>query len=860
MADLSPNDGASVESTDVPILDQNGRVVNIDPADVPHALSQGFTIPTAEQVQSHDDNIKFGGLGGQAQAFGLGVLRGSTLHASDLLLTRSGLVSPQTMSSLQNVNPISSLLGEGGGILGSSAFLPGGGAAGLVERAGAGAVDALVPAAAEGAGALARGASTLGSAVTRGTTEGAIYNGVGNSLTESALGDPNLNGEKIASNFLQGGLFGGVAGGVLGGLQVAVPPAIGAAKSALSDLYGKTVGVAGEDPGLIARGLSKLTPDPEAFLASLKNRSAVAADQVTTGADPAALDNLSREFAGNLTETIKKIEAATGKASADIRPVEMAKLTEDIPIAQTQPAADNALKQFSQIIDESKASPATFGPQRGVLEEAYGRLQTKLEAAENAGQVANALNEAKQEIGGLKNMWRNPASGAQPMAVSRARDLYSGLQKDLENPDFFGPAGARQSAYNDVISSNIASNKVIKSLFFNRTTGVVDPNKVSGYFKNMNSLKGDVMNEALSDLMTNSQKALDQVEQTYQAQPHANFDRESLDSLLQKHVEQLGQAPQAIEAVQAAKNAAKQAKAGTTPTGLIGSILSLQHPVLAAAAIGKKMLESPTSMMTGLAKIEQFVQKDGVKLVNGVKKVYSATPDIAGPATDLVMDKTPEAHEKFSNNLRQMIGNPQNLVDHVSGKTATLNTIAPQTGVHAQVAAMTAAKFLHDKLPAAGNPGTPFQPAQKPSKTEIATFNRYRQAVENPGILLAQAAKGIVSREALEAVQTVYPATMDKIRTEILKQASELKKGTIVPFATQQALSAILGHPLNSQLQPQSIQANQASFAGPTAESTRQTSGPKAGNAQGLASLTLGQRAETPTHAAATGRLGARRP
>lgn len=143
------------------------------------ALKQ-FVAPEMREQQ-------YGSLPQQALAGLEGVARGATLGTSDVLETGLGLSTPEAIRTRMAVNPGTSV---GGSLLGG---------AGLLAATGG------ISAPAE--------AGTLG-ALAASSAEGALF-GAGNVITDKALGDPDLNSQKILANIGLGaglGLLGGVAG------------------------------------------------------------------------------------------------------------------------------------------------------------------------------------------------------------------------------------------------------------------------------------------------------------------------------------------------------------------------------------------------------------------------------------------------------------------------------------------------------------------------------------------------------------------------------------------------------------------------------------------------------------------------
>lgn len=181
-------------------------------------LPEGFTL----------EEDLYGGTSGELKAAAAGAARGATFGLSDVALTKSGLVDPETLKALEEVNPKASIAGEVAGVLAPALLTGGAGAIGTVAKgisAPVRAVSALGGAVERGAAALIpSGASTVGriasKAIAKGAgfgAEGALY-GVGQSVSESALGDHDLLSQKTISNIGLSSLFAGGLGTVFGGI------------------------------------------------------------------------------------------------------------------------------------------------------------------------------------------------------------------------------------------------------------------------------------------------------------------------------------------------------------------------------------------------------------------------------------------------------------------------------------------------------------------------------------------------------------------------------------------------------------------------------------------------------------------
>lgn len=187
------------------------------------------------------DEQKYGDTKGELKAAILGALRSASFGLSDEFLTRTGAMKPEDLKAYKEQNPNATTAGEVGGVLGA-VLAPETGIARLlsapikaVSKLGGAIAEAATPVAESIAGRIA-GAETspvinkilsqAGSMGVGSAVEGAVY-GLGQSITEHALGDPDLNAESVLANVgagaITGGALGSLFGGIKGGVQEKFP-------------------------------------------------------------------------------------------------------------------------------------------------------------------------------------------------------------------------------------------------------------------------------------------------------------------------------------------------------------------------------------------------------------------------------------------------------------------------------------------------------------------------------------------------------------------------------------------------------------------------------------------------------------
>lgn len=336
----------------VPVRAPDGQIGTVAAKDYEQAAKAGAQIVSHQEYRQADLEARHGGLGGTLAATAEGAARGLTVGLSDPIaisiakLFGKGEETRTHLEEEKEAHPIASTVGEIGGAA-LPAFASGGATA--PEEAGAlglskgqlllkaiGAPARAVTGAGEFAGGLAEQAAksiletpSAGSAVHRilthavrglstGFVEGGLF-GAGNELSESALGDHELNAEKMAAAIGHGALYGAMTGGVgAGGLQ--------AAKEAAGPI------------------LSRVAP----YLERQADRQAARAFDVKLG-----LAQKAEARAGGVEElgaTARKYDIIPSD------PIEAAKLNPESLLEKTRAAKDQVGKQIGAILEGSSAT------------------------------------------------------------------------------------------------------------------------------------------------------------------------------------------------------------------------------------------------------------------------------------------------------------------------------------------------------------------------------------------------------------------------------------------------------------------------------------------------------------------------
>lgn len=264
--------------------------------------------------------------------------------------------------------------------------------------------------------------------------------------------------------------------------------------------------------------------------------------------------------------------------------------------------------------------------------------------------------------------------------------------------------------------------------------------------------------------------------------------------------------------------------------------------------------ESPELFVGKLAAVERTVNKTTNLIRKAAGKVFETTGKVVDAAPGAVILLSPEEKEKKFEKIKkdlETLDFPTVYMEKLESVTDPLYATAPNISASLQMGVSRASQFLKSKLPPAP-PTASLERPITPSDAEISDFLNYYEAVENPLIVLEQAAQGILIPESVEAVGSVFPGLLTEMREAVVEKISENhEKALAMPYQNKLMLSMILGEDLVTGIDQFSIQSNQQSFAMSQmqAEQDKAQAGankPSPGKAK---AVTLSERSQTGTQA-----------
>jgi hypothetical protein len=169
-----------------------------------------------------------------------------------------------------------------------------------------------------------------------------------------------------------------------------------------------------------------------------------------------------------------------------------------------------------------------------------------------------------------------------------------------------------------------------------------------------------------------------------------------------------------------------------------------------------------------------------------------------------------------SNTLAQYAANPEAFIDSVAKRTASLSQEAPETAGALMATTQRALAYLQAEVPKAPAEALNIPALRRPwapTDADLSRFEKKLVAVQDPYSVLEDMAAGQVTREAVEALQAVYPQLLDDTRQRLMQRLAT--HGTALDYRQRLSLSHVLGMPVDASMKPETVAALQQLHAVP---------------------------------------------
>jgi hypothetical protein len=676
-----------------------------------------------------------------------GAARSLSFGISDQILTKTGLVDSQTLRELELRNKEASIAGEVAGIVVPAIFSGGTSLAGTGARA---------------AGAGVKAAATAGRVVEEisAKTLGKMLAETGSKSLASKIIEKSL--PKIAGSAVEGGFYG--AG------QLISEDALGTKEFNAENLISSigTGAILGGVAGGVFKGFEDLTP-------------------------------VLRSGARNITEKGKSF-LNPQEASLELLGIPAAKR---LKLKKTNPDLVDELPDFLKnkvelgVLTSDRKLMENIGT---LKEEAGAKIGDVLNRMEDITKVSSEVLPTKKELytkiitdldEKFINKFKNsPEYSAKVAPIKRVRNEYNKLAESAEGTFSPKEIDAIRRQLDDVIrydkvpgTQTLAENatRSTRKLLRNEIDAIADRVSIGGNAEIANELK-----TANKDFSIAS-NILPYVEGKVEKGKLLNFS------------ELIGGA------------------------GLVG--IGGELGVLAGAAYKLKN----SDIVRRLKILTQIESKNNAvenNITSSVKNFFSPVKEAAVPSSVNILLNTAygrkdlsgkkpetklEAFKNVQDNFKELGSNPNKLVENMRSQLALLTKHAPGTSAEVIATMQRATQFLGSKLPRDPKDPSIFPMSRwTPSSTELAKFERYLEATEHPKNVLNDLRKGVVSKEAVEALQAVYPNLYGRLQKEVMNMVAE--DSTKLGYSKRLQLGLLLNLPTDNSLVSKSILKLQSSF------------------------------------------------
>lgn len=854
---LKSSDQASEEPQTVNAFNRYGDPEQIPQDSINQYLQAGYRLATPQEIHNVKIQQQYGsGIGNYSKATAAAALRGPTFGGSDVVLTHLGITTPETLSGLKEANPWLSGASEFGGTLAGLALAPESEVAHAArtaykaalatgDAAKIGAAKVAWSAAKEIAPELTAGSilnpvgalSTISKQVAEKASpaaaafvgdilakpaaqfagsaiEGAAF-GLGNSVSESALGDPDAMGEKLLTNVGWGAVLGGGLGGLIKAGEIPVPKSLEAAQDALVGVKnaGEGISEVGTLASIAAKVSSFISGKPEEdILSAWKNRALLAKS-------PEEASQISKEFHGSLSNLQDTVSTLLKDANKTLRPEETEALLGGVDPVTAQDTWLKHISDIEAVTKEMRSEPHLYSEYYPrTLEKITEGFEKEITSDSSAGDVFNALNKLKGRLDEEIKYGRelDPKIENSQGAI---RGLRTSIKNALEDENTWGEAGARQAAFNDAQSEFLkltGKGGPFQKTFMGKAltkggnvTYKIDPGKIQTYLSRLNSIAGEEKSKVLQSYLGSAQKVIGEVGNTYESLPARSFDSDAVQNVVNKAQESVSRATAQTEQQKLMNSLGAGGHNVQLAEGLAAGV-AMHNPILAGGIEAFSMGKNPALMIQRLSKIESAAKTITKGIQKGASSIFNAGVSFGNKTAGYVGAKIAEdEYQKRIKEVQSFGNDPNKLFDAMSDGTKHLYKVAPQITQSVNNTAARSVQFLNSKVPQQPNP-KPFSKPLPPNKADMESFNRYYDTVQDPNSVFASIKAGTLTPEHVETVQTVTPKIYQEQTQHLISQMMEAKaKNKTISYPTKMALSLFLGQDLDDSLEQPLIAQNQ---------------------------------------------------
>ena len=616
-------------------------------------------------------------------------------------------------------------------------------------------------------------------AAASGAAEGPIY-GAGNYLSESSLGNEDLNGEKfvaaVGHGFLYGALTGAAGGTALAGMGEVGQSLLRRAKPYLEREAGLQ---AAKSVGLTAKQSKEI-------LLRTEGPADVGNTWIKEGVvpnDPISAAKMSLEdYKARFEEAVER----KGKEIGDALRIHGA--SADVPVK----AVDDALTEIIKPIEGVAGWRNVEQELKSYRADLFDKLGVETDEATAIARAEGVANKTSY----IRNspMWRDVYE-KELATLSRKEVPFADLMRQRKGLD--------DLIYRE--TSPLVGNAKLEEL-----------RKLRGKFGDLEVASIDRAARKVG--LENGGAALKRLRTDYQ---HLRIGEDAITGKFAREVK--NNSASLTEHMAGTGGGVAGAVVGLATghaaAGAVVGHLALKYLRKAAREHGNVMAASALSRIANLdliARASRSVDNEldaAIGSLTGRTKPRLRVRRFSGPD-----DKSPP--EKKYEDAHKSISPYRDVTEeHVENALPGLTQHAPLTSNSVVRAINTGAVYLKSKMPTPLNQPSIVDPNPKPRTDDVTAeeFHSVRRAVEDPvGVLRDGIEDGKITRAQVEAIQATKPALIEDVQRKLLEELAKPRKEPL-PYDRLTSLSLIFGVAADPTLDPAHVQNYQATYSQPGA-------------------------------------------
>lgn len=540
------------------------------------------------------------------------------------------------------------------------------------------------------------------------------------------------------------------------------------------------------------------------------------------------LNTLTRSVSGD-GQALLNAEKRLYELTAQEKPEQIARLVNSKNMSGAHDTWQAVMEDAQSTVRFLRESGET-GAIVGKGEAALKKFATKIEKIrtgspeEYVKKAYIAIDNFKREIGQAAKFGTRLTETTP--AAQTFDDLYKRIIPTLENESVWGAAGAAQREINQATAKALSTKRVFEGNFVTqygseagRAEFVFDPAKVKSYLTGLGGAEKDIAKRSLEDYFAGIRGRIEAAERHYKPssrQATSFAEAKAAIGRLEKTIASAEKNASEINQIRKLQQIEKDSSLGGILAGA-GGMLAMGGgliPGLAAVVGGAAM--RPMQTLAGLAKVRSALDKVDDAIRKGAEGVTSRVNVKIASDAEAVSHASAKAAAK---SVAENVGNParmQTIVERMLGG-GDIATMAPNISASFAATATRAATYLASQAPQGHAPTTlvlgDSQKEPRYSASDLDAFAAKIAVIKNPMVVFAEAKRGTLNRDKIEALKAVYPKLYQQMGAQVMRQIAELDaKGTLdktLSYQTRIALGMMLGIPADDTLKPDFVRAMQ---------------------------------------------------